>query len=69
MKIKIIKPKKVMENKLAEMSGATRIDDVVRKPVHAREIIARIGAIRRALESQRLIHTRIMAYSAKYASA
>jgi porphobilinogen synthase len=29
----------------------------------------RIGAIRAALESQRLIHTRIMAYSAKYASA
>jgi porphobilinogen synthase len=29
----------------------------------------RIGAIRQALESQRLIHTRIMAYSAKYASA
>ena len=29
----------------------------------------RIGAIRGALESQRLIHTRIMAYSAKYASA
>ena len=29
----------------------------------------RIGAIRRALESHRHIHTRIMAYSAKYASA
>ncbi len=29
----------------------------------------RIGAIRSALESRRLIHTRIMAYSAKYASA
>ena len=29
----------------------------------------RIGAIRAALESQALIHTRIMAYSAKYASA
>jgi porphobilinogen synthase len=29
----------------------------------------RIGAIRQALESRRLIHTRIMAYSAKYASA
>ena len=29
----------------------------------------RIGAIRAALESQNLIHTRIMAYSAKYASA
>jgi porphobilinogen synthase len=29
----------------------------------------RIGAIRTALESQRFIHTRIMAYSAKYASA
>ncbi len=29
----------------------------------------RIGAIRQALESQKLIHTRIMAYSAKYASA
>jgi len=29
----------------------------------------RIGAIRQALEAQRLIHTRIMAYSAKYASA
>jgi len=29
----------------------------------------RIGAIRGALEAQRLIHTRIMAYSAKYASA
>jgi porphobilinogen synthase len=29
----------------------------------------RIGAIRSALEAQRLIHTRIMAYSAKYASA
>ncbi|MCK6425551.1 MAG: porphobilinogen synthase [Burkholderiaceae bacterium] len=29
----------------------------------------RIGAIRRALEAQRFIHTRIMAYSAKYASA
>jgi porphobilinogen synthase len=29
----------------------------------------RIGAIRSALESQRLIHTRIMAYSAKFASA
>jgi porphobilinogen synthase len=29
----------------------------------------RIGAIRRGLEDQRLIHTRIMAYSAKYASA
>jgi len=29
----------------------------------------RIGAIRRALESHRFIHTRIMAYSAKYASA
>ncbi|HEX5374030.1 MAG TPA: porphobilinogen synthase [Aquabacterium sp.] len=29
----------------------------------------RIGAIRLALESQGLIHTRIMAYSAKYASA
>jgi porphobilinogen synthase len=29
----------------------------------------RIGAIRSALEEQRLIHTRIMAYSAKYASA
>jgi len=28
----------------------------------------RIGAIRDALESQRLIHTQIMAYSAKYAS-
>ncbi len=29
----------------------------------------RIGAIREALESQGLIHTRFMAYSAKYASA
>ncbi|HMC16264.1 MAG TPA: porphobilinogen synthase [Albitalea sp.] len=29
----------------------------------------RIGAIRRALEAKGLIHTRIMAYSAKYASA
>ncbi len=29
----------------------------------------RIGAIRHALEDERLIHTRIMAYSAKYASA
>ncbi|MFT3818137.1 MAG: porphobilinogen synthase [Rubrivivax sp.] len=29
----------------------------------------RIGAIRTALEGKRLIHTRIMAYSAKYASA
>jgi porphobilinogen synthase len=29
----------------------------------------RIGAIRTALEAQRYIHTRIMAYSAKYASA
>ncbi len=29
----------------------------------------RIGAIRSALESNRLIHTRIMAYSAKFASA
>ena len=29
----------------------------------------RIGAIRQALESQSLVHTRIMAYSAKYASA
>ena len=29
----------------------------------------RIGAIRQALESQNLIHTRIMAYSAKYASS
>ena len=29
----------------------------------------RIGAIRNALESRKLIHTRIMAYSAKYASA
>ena len=29
----------------------------------------RIGAIRAALEEQRFIHTRIMAYSAKYASA
>lgn len=29
----------------------------------------RIGAIRRALESKGLIHTRIMAYAAKYASA
>ncbi len=29
----------------------------------------RIGAIRQALENQNLIHTRIMAYSAKYASA
>ncbi len=29
----------------------------------------RIGAIRRALEDKGLIHTRIMAYSAKYASA
>ena len=29
----------------------------------------RIGAIRKALEDRRLIHTRIMAYSAKYASA
>jgi len=29
----------------------------------------RIGAIRQALEARRLIHTRIMAYSAKYASA
>ena len=29
----------------------------------------RIGAIRSALESRRLVHTRIMAYSAKYASA
>jgi len=29
----------------------------------------RIGAIRNALESHRYIHTRIMAYSAKYASA
>jgi len=29
----------------------------------------RIGAIRRALEEHRFIHTRIMAYSAKYASA
>jgi porphobilinogen synthase len=29
----------------------------------------RIGAIRAALEGRRLIHTRIMAYSAKYASA
>ncbi len=29
----------------------------------------RIGAIRRALEAQNLVHTRIMAYSAKYASA
>jgi porphobilinogen synthase len=29
----------------------------------------RIGAIRQALEAQRWVHTRIMAYSAKYASA
>ena len=29
----------------------------------------RIGAIRRALEARHLVHTRIMAYSAKYASA
>jgi porphobilinogen synthase len=29
----------------------------------------RIGAIRQALETKKLIHTRIMAYSAKYASA
>jgi len=29
----------------------------------------RIGAIRRALEAENLIHTRMMAYSAKYASA
>ena len=29
----------------------------------------RIGAIRQALEARKLIHTRIMAYSAKYASA
>jgi porphobilinogen synthase len=29
----------------------------------------RIGAIRQALEAERFIHTRIMAYSAKYASA
>ena len=29
----------------------------------------RIGAIRSALEAEKLIHTRIMAYSAKYASA
>ena len=29
----------------------------------------RIGAIRQALEAKKLIHTRIMAYSAKYASA
>jgi len=29
----------------------------------------RIGAIRQALETQGLVHTRIMAYSAKYASA
>ncbi|KQP20468.1 porphobilinogen synthase [Pseudorhodoferax sp. Leaf265] len=29
----------------------------------------RIGAIRQALEAQDLVHTRIMAYSAKYASA
>jgi porphobilinogen synthase len=29
----------------------------------------RIGAIRKALEAENLIHTRIMAYSAKYASA
>ena len=29
----------------------------------------RIGAIRHALEARKLIHTRIMAYSAKYASA
>jgi porphobilinogen synthase len=29
----------------------------------------RIGAIRNALEAENLIHTRIMAYSAKYASA
>jgi porphobilinogen synthase len=29
----------------------------------------RIGAIRQALEAQHFIHTRIMAYSAKYASA
>jgi len=29
----------------------------------------RIGAIRRALEAEHFIHTRIMAYSAKYASA
>ena len=29
----------------------------------------RIGAIRQALEANHFIHTRIMAYSAKYASA
>ncbi len=29
----------------------------------------RIGAIRQALEAEKLVHTRIMAYSAKYASA
>jgi porphobilinogen synthase len=29
----------------------------------------RVGAIRSALEARRLVHTRIMAYSAKYASA
>jgi porphobilinogen synthase len=29
----------------------------------------RIGAIRKALEAEKLVHTRIMAYSAKYASA
>lgn len=29
----------------------------------------RVGAIRQALEAQQLVHTRIMAYSAKYASA
>jgi DNA-binding response OmpR family regulator len=32
---------------------AAGVDDVVRKPIHVREILARVGAIRRRLEAQR----------------
>jgi porphobilinogen synthase len=51
--------------KQAVMHAAAGVDIVAPSDM----MDGRIGAIRAALEKQNLIHTRIMAYSAKYASA
>jgi porphobilinogen synthase len=51
--------------KQAVMHAAAGVDIVAPSDM----MDGRIGAIRAALEKQHLIHTRIMAYSAKYASA
>ena len=54
------------------MTGARVIDGTGRPPLEDAVVIVRdgrIGAVRQTLEAAGMVHTRIMAYSAKYASA